>query len=1043
MKRIVFNFFIIFGCFLLAGAVSCVRQEGFAEVQTGSPRRVAEAWLCDDGQEGLPGTRSELTRNVTHLGQGQIFNWIVAIYDSGGNFVSNVYDDIRADEVDFHYPHVHIVSDEYQYDTDGLDDSRYDIPYCWGYTDEPGGYTVFVLKNVPIYEAEDLEAFAQRMFHPGSTVSSVMDSRIDFLSLGGMAQLKDFGFMPKASVGNVVFSHQNNLPKTKRLFHQLNFSVVNGDSSIVGAFSASDSRICNMAVDILPFRDGESSTDNFNVSFQDCLTADELSSLSSGGTVSFFIPENCWGDSSSGNSAVDSRVKRHPTTLSELGFGQIAANATYIEASFSLSSDSFDDPGKLRYYLSTDYSDFGDFNVLRNHVSSLTFNLSLAKILENDWEVEIGRDRLDYRWESPYEASGKVHSFSPSHQFDLLCFFNHYCERPAEQLEYSITIHNFKDGSGNVLDRTVEIGNVADHENEFVDSYYYPGISSECGFSITPHTTGGVSDGDRFDIQYLGTSSNPDEVWEIYCYDSVTGESTSAFFRGPSTGPVMTGSYRLDYYVGQKPSFTSSENCKWMLVETDGNPYGYLSGEGDLYVLQSAVYGTSVSLSFYKSCTFKLRLVSLDDDSAFSDYYITVHDPILQWNDGGGWFYYDQDLMNTFSVVNSSKTVSFRYVDVLGNHLTDFDSYLYNQLLVLRRSERRSMYTLSPKMLNCNVNTSAATATVSLNSFNNSTLSSVMAVEQGDGGAPGLAVICPAYQYSSSSSTAADRSLNHFNWFHHMENPFSGFGNRDRVWEVDNRYFLTDSQDYAVFDVDLPVRIDNINRLSVSVGGFPSRFDYTGSPGNYTVTRIKADFTDRYGQQPVVFTYSSSYGTLTAGYGAPFGGSMSVVSYINIGWGVFSHRVGTHWYISPVFINDRNGVDVKTYVGDGVVMFWPETVFQDHIDEIVFEMAQDGFESADASFSSSSNDDMGDTADATVTASLRINNLTETDPSGNVPDGYVSGNPYYALWNVVFVENEGGYPVTEHFVGYGGNMYFVPQAKPYTRVYSYFNKNWE
>lgn len=172
-----------------------------------------------------------------------------------------------------------------------------------------------------------------------------------------------------------------------RLVSRISFSL---DRSAVGDFKVTSVRLCQSASSIYPFASESRAESPSEVINGDHASAQDINSINSGRSVSFYAYENCQGILLPDNVTAESKIPSNIPANSRL--------CTYLEmtASFSGQYDGVDVSSnnvKYRFYLGAD--NCSDFNVKRNTDIVINLKVTEERIFDESWRVSYGEELPD------------------------------------------------------------------------------------------------------------------------------------------------------------------------------------------------------------------------------------------------------------------------------------------------------------------------------------------------------------------------------------------------------------------------------------------------------------------------------------------------------------------------------------------------------------------------------------------------------------------------------------------------------------------------
>lgn len=258
----------------------------------------------------------------------------------------------------FVYHQGRLLSDYCKYITD-LSSVKLTLPA------DKDGFNIYLVGNVGRMIPPESESEVTEIKYVASSYS-------DFLTKG----------FPVANIyENYTKGSQHNL-KVKRLIGQYNITLA--PSATEAKYTVTGLQIYSPAFDVYPFSYDTKATVfglSLNDRMGDCLTASDLATLNSGGTVSLYFIENLQGVLLPGNT---DRTKKIPS--------QISARAnfcTYIEFIVDVQTATAKyKNGKYRFYLGADETT--DFNIRRNTVYNATIDFTQNMVFEEEWRIDHG-----------------------------------------------------------------------------------------------------------------------------------------------------------------------------------------------------------------------------------------------------------------------------------------------------------------------------------------------------------------------------------------------------------------------------------------------------------------------------------------------------------------------------------------------------------------------------------------------------------------------------------------------------------------------------
>ena len=230
------------------------------------------------------------------------------------------------------------------------------------------GFNIYMVGNIGRAEAPALESDVCRIRH-------VVDT-YDAFRITGFPVAEAFPDHKKGTVA--VFG-------LKRLVGQYNVTMKPSASD--AEYCVTDVRLHNCALDMYPFGSGDKAavfTDS-----GDCLTADDISGLNEGESVSLYFVENLQGELLPGNT---DRSRKIPSVLNNIASG-LADCCTYIEitADITTPAASYTD-GKYRFYLGR--NETTDFSIERNTLYDVTLDFTQNMVNEHEWRIDVDAPQM-------------------------------------------------------------------------------------------------------------------------------------------------------------------------------------------------------------------------------------------------------------------------------------------------------------------------------------------------------------------------------------------------------------------------------------------------------------------------------------------------------------------------------------------------------------------------------------------------------------------------------------------------------------------------
>lgn len=240
-------------------------------------------------------------------------------------------------------------------------------------------YNIYALANTGKVSAPATETSLQSYKY---SITSVSD-----LNKGLPMSFRQGGFVVSSS-SRVNISLQ-------RLISRIRFSI---DKSALKDFQVTDVKLCQAAMKVSAFSTESKAGSTSEVGDGDKASTDDLSTLNSGGTISFYALENCQGVLLSSNTNAENKTpEKLTTTQSKL--------CTYLEMTASFKGEYEgvaveSNNVKYRFYLGAD--NCSDFNIERNKDIAINLTLSEDRIFDDSWKVNYGDDlpKITYSLES-------------------------------------------------------------------------------------------------------------------------------------------------------------------------------------------------------------------------------------------------------------------------------------------------------------------------------------------------------------------------------------------------------------------------------------------------------------------------------------------------------------------------------------------------------------------------------------------------------------------------------------------------------------------
>lgn len=230
-------------------------------------------------------------------------------------------------------------------------------------------YNIYALANTGKVNAPTTETALQSYRY---SITSVSD-----LNKGLPMSFRQGGF--------VVGSTSKVNIRLQRLISRIRFSI---DKSALKDFQVTDVKLCQAALKVSAFSTGSKAGSTSEVGDGDKASTSDLSTLNSGGTITFYALENCQGVLLSSNTNSENKIPdKLTTTQSKI--------CTYLEMTASFKGEYKgvaveSDHVKYRFYLGAD--NCTDFNIERNKDIVINLTLTEDRIFDESWKVEYGED---------------------------------------------------------------------------------------------------------------------------------------------------------------------------------------------------------------------------------------------------------------------------------------------------------------------------------------------------------------------------------------------------------------------------------------------------------------------------------------------------------------------------------------------------------------------------------------------------------------------------------------------------------------------------
>lgn len=339
-KRLCFILFIIGGLLL---PTSC-------ETSLGEPLNSTE-WQEDKGKVNLRLSGAGRTRSSISPDEGQVNEICVMVYRKGDGVLVTTQSARTEEEIGFELTH--------------------------------GDYNIYVTANMGIFDAPSDE-------------SCIKDASYEIGSFEGLEKGLPMSWSGqiKVEAGTVTTIHA----KLERLVSKVGFTVEMG---VLEGLEITSVRLHQGAGTIRPFMPGGSRIINKAEAMDgDYATAEDIASLMNGGTMHFYVTENCQGTLLPGNIDPWHKV---PDSI-----GNSADLCTYVEMK-GVWNERADYEGEVtyRFYLGEDAS--GNFDIRRNSLQDLTLYLEEDSFDRISWKIDASRMDIA-RWTVTSDLSRNFHA---------------------------------------------------------------------------------------------------------------------------------------------------------------------------------------------------------------------------------------------------------------------------------------------------------------------------------------------------------------------------------------------------------------------------------------------------------------------------------------------------------------------------------------------------------------------------------------------------------------------------------------------------------
>ena len=380
-------------------------------------------------------------------------------------------------------------------------------------------YNLYALANTGKVSAPTSETSLQSYKY---SITSVSD-----LNQGVPMSFKQGGFVV-SSTSKVNISLQ-------RLISRIRFSI---DKSALKDFQVTDVKLCQAALKVSAFSTGSKAGSTSEVGDGDKASTSDLSTLNSGGAITFYALENCQGVLLSSNTSAENKIPdRLTTTQSKL--------CTYLEMTASFKGEYEgvaveSNNVKYRFYLGAD--NCSDFNVERNKDIAVNLTLSEDRIFDDSWKIDYGATlpKVTYNLESSVSSLSVDAGTSNKVTVKHVLFADGARYNETDVTEYAAWT------SSNPSVATVEDGVItAISGGSTIITATYNGIKKQITVTVKNVVTYGISIALDSDTVEVGSSINASASYVTYT-NGVQSNSSSINYSGTwstSSSSIASVSY--------------------------------------------------------------------------------------------------------------------------------------------------------------------------------------------------------------------------------------------------------------------------------------------------------------------------------------------------------------------------------------------------------------------------------------------------------------------------------------------------------------------